>query len=637
MVETSNPSSFNRSFLKDREQSKAEETQKFGMDNVPGFDRPMSAGPNDPVVGFTESGQPVKKTFNGLTYTIYADTDQRTTRTKIKEDFIPAMQEWLSDPFLPSKEEVWEGAKAVGKEIAESAERAVSSTGTYGDVYNLAGTGAATSAAGEVPEGALRIFGGPYAKNFPVDKVDKAVSMREKGIDDSTIWEETGMQFNPETGKWQFEIDSKGMEFKAPLDDIRRSAKEALKNFGENAEVPLSGLVDFKELFENYPRLKETKVVLTNNPKFTSRGQFDSKKNELKIKAEYFENAKEEDIRETILHEIMHGVQAHEMTPSGNNMRYLIRFDPYLNKFVARDEVLKPYAEKLNSIDKQLDEIYYTPSNTTKFGKLTEEAFSRASELEGKREAVAKSASKIAYKRYLADAGETEARAAALRDFLTQLEKRETPISDTKSKALNEPLRKYKGAPELPLTPMSHPDEQGFAKGGQVMEDGFKDDGQEVDTRTGNEIPPGSLDQEVTDDVDAKLSEGEYVLPADVVRFIGLGQIEAMVQQAKQGLAQMESEGRIGGQAVDESGRPVDDEELTPEEMAMLEEALSAESSEEVGMAEGGVVWEEYKPKDTDNLEQTGYPKGGLVKKRPPNKRKKPVKKKKKYGLGTRP
>lgn len=124
--------------------------------------------------------------------------------------------------------------------------------------------------------------------------------------------------------------------------------------------------------------------------------------------------------------------------------------------------------------------------------------------------------------------------------------------------------------------------------------EGFKDDGREVDPRTGNEIPPGSLDQEVSDTVDAKLSEGEYVLPADVVRFIGLGQIESLVQQAKRGLAQMESNGRIGGESVDDDGIPTgEDEELTPEEMAMLEEALSAEEEqtpETIGMAQGGAV-----------------------------------------------
>lgn len=131
----------------------------------------------------------------------------------------------------------------------------------------------------------------------------------------------------------------------------------------------------------------------------------------------------------------------------------------------------------------------------------------------------------------------------------------------------------------------------------KTKDTGFKDDGMEVEPKTGNEVPPGSLDQEVSDSIDAKLSEGEYVLPADVVRFIGLGQIEQMVQMAKRGLMDMEANGRIGGKPVDDQGVPVEDEELTPEEMAMLEEALAAEEPAPVEMADGGLV---QKPTQTE-------------------------------------
>jgi hypothetical protein len=42
----------------------------------------------------------------------------------------------------------------------------------------------------------------------------------------------------------------------------------------------------------------------------------------------------------------------------------------------------------------------------------------------------------------------------------------------------------------------------------------------------GTEVPAGSLAEEVADDVPAMLSEGEFVLPADVVRFIGLERLD---------------------------------------------------------------------------------------------------------------
>ena len=38
------------------------------------------------------------------------------------------------------------------------------------------------------------------------------------------------------------------------------------------------------------------------------------------------------------------------------------------------------------------------------------------------------------------------------------------------------------------------------------------------DPVSGNEVPPGALPSEVRDDIPARLSEGEYVVPADVLQ-----------------------------------------------------------------------------------------------------------------------
>jgi len=69
----------------------------------------------------------------------------------------------------------------------------------------------------------------------------------------------------------------------------------------------------------------------------------------------------------------------------------------------------------------------------------------------------------------------------------------------------------------------------------------------ERDPVSGNEVPPGAMPKEVRDDVDAKLSDGEYVLPADVVRYFGVAHIEKMVKQAKEGMVEMAQNGRING------------------------------------------------------------------------------------------
>ena len=81
-------------------------------------------------------------------------------------------------------------------------------------------------------------------------------------------------------------------------------------------------------------------------------------------------------------------------------------------------------------------------------------------------------------------------------------------------------------------------------------EGGLKDDGMNKDPVSGNEVPSGSLAEEVRDDIPAQLSEGEYVVPADVVRFFGVKFFEDLRMQAKRGLAQMEKDGRIGGEPV---------------------------------------------------------------------------------------
>ena len=97
-----------------------------------------------------------------------------------------------------------------------------------------------------------------------------------------------------------------------------------------------------------------------------------------------------------------------------------------------------------------------------------------------------------------------------------------------------------------------------FNKGGMTMEQqmslfdegGMKDDGLDRDPVSGNEIPPGSLAKEVRDDIPAQLSEGEYVVPADVVQYYGVKFFEDLRMEAKRGLAEMEATGRIGGEPM---------------------------------------------------------------------------------------
>ena len=92
---------------------------------------------------------------------------------------------------------------------------------------------------------------------------------------------------------------------------------------------------------------------------------------------------------------------------------------------------------------------------------------------------------------------------------------------------------------------MNNQMEMAFMKQG-----GIKDDGMNKDPVSGNPIPPGSMAKEVRDDIPAMLSEGEYVVPADVLRFYGVNFFEDLRGKAKQGLNTMEQNGRIGGEPL---------------------------------------------------------------------------------------
>ena len=145
-------------------------------------------------------------------------------------------------------------------------------------------------------------------------------------------------------------------------------------------------------------------------------------------------------------------------------------------------------------------------------------------------------------------------------------------------------------------------------------EGGFLDDGAEVDPISGNEVPSGSLAEEVRDDVPAQLSEGEFVVPADVVRYIGLEKLMQMRDQAKSGLAEMEQEGQMGG-----SPAPAPEMQMQPEMSGGMEDIdIDAmidgmEDSSVQSFDVGGFVkrddgsWQYAGPAEADGFEGANY------------------------------
>ena len=154
-----------------------------------------------------------------------------------------------------------------------------------------------------------------------------------------------------------------------------------------------------------------------------------------------------------------------------------------------------------------------------------------------------------------------------------------------------------------------------FNKGGAVMneqmqmafmqEGGLQDDGMDQDPVSGNEVPSGSMASEVRDDISAQLSEGEYVVPADVVRFFGVKFFEDLRAEAKMGLQTMEANGRIGGEPVDE---PMQDEgEMSDEEF----EQLIRQELGSMQMAEGGMVPDMNEDYEVESSAPVAFNEGG--------------------------
>lgn len=109
---------------------------------------------------------------------------------------------------------------------------------------------------------------------------------------------------------------------------------------------------------------------------------------------------------------------------------------------------------------------------------------------------------------------------------------------------------------------------------------GLMQEGGSVDPVSGNDVPVGSTQEEVRDDIPAQLSEGEFVFPADVVRYIGLENLMRMRQEAKMGLAQMEAMGQMGNS----------EEATMPDNLPFDMYDLEVEDDGVQDFAQGGVV-----------------------------------------------
>ena len=130
-----------------------------------------------------------------------------------------------------------------------------------------------------------------------------------------------------------------------------------------------------------------------------------------------------------------------------------------------------------------------------------------------------------------------------------------------------------------------------FARGG------LKDEGGMIDEESGNRVPIGGTREGVRDDIEANVSEGEFILSEDVTRYHGLEKLMNLRQEAKMGLKRMEAMGQMGNS--DEATMP-DDLPFGMDDLIIVASGEPDDDSGELNMAVGGLTT------GTTNVVRTG-------------------------------
>jgi len=140
-----------------------------------------------------------------------------------------------------------------------------------------------------------------------------------------------------------------------------------------------------------------------------------------------------------------------------------------------------------------------------------------------------------------APAGSSDPRDAAIKEVAQKMQKRSTPPPAPAPQMVPPPAGLGTPMEEIPM----------MAKGGMADDGGMSvmiglgSPSADYEEAAEGNPPPGATKEEVADDQLVLLSEGELVVPANVVRFHGLGAYEGMRREALMGLQDMETNGQI--------------------------------------------------------------------------------------------
>lgn len=603
------------------------------------LDRPMLSGPKDRLVGEDDAGNKVYQTMTGQQYKIRPATIEETAQRQPLP--VKAKQWWDDGAELPDFDKVVEVVKNLPEEAYNSIDRMISGEGSYGDVLGAVITMAAPGASKvlDTPDATLtRMFFGSDSPKANLSALEEAKALQDRGYSGEDIWLRTGWWEGP--NGWKFEVSDEGFQF-AP--SLKQEFKATKPNSSFESVGYIKDQVIHKDFYESLPVSDKAKNLFANASlsvrKEDPGGAFYHTTGD--ITASAFD---EDELKSITLHELQHYVQSLEGASSGGDnpssiykalqstyenlpleaKEYLATVKLYemqLREFVEGKKKVpsraenpeydlflpakEDYDEAIERVlkDMEADDAFFE----TSLGRPLVEALQTLYEETGgfggefkigsygtvKRpvKEYQEDLAKTAYNLYLRNPGEIEARLTDTRKNLTASQRairypgNDLDINDTElSRAdLNKVLHTVLSEVDNYNNPKPK-----FAEGGMV-------ENQIAAPTEQTETPPGALPKEVADNVDIKASEGEYIIPANVVRFIGLDKIEKMVSQANQKLEELAMNGRIGGDTSE-------DLPFSPDELVSVDEV-----QETPKMAQGGLVYS-HKPYDEEIDPKTGLP-----------------------------
>ncbi|MBF0260118.1 MAG: hypothetical protein HQK62_15040, partial [Desulfamplus sp.] len=194
-------------------------------------------------------------------------------------------------------------------------------------------------------------FAGAKAKNANSPMLAKAQEMKAQGKSREQIWKDTGWwEIVPNQNQWSFEIDDS--KLKISEDSLAEMVSPMFEEDSNIGSSTLGNLINYDELFEAYPYLKDVRVILDKDGK-AGTGAF--KDDEIWLHGGFsLDNLDSINKGSVLLHEIQHAIQQHEGFARGGNLDTVHKMgDKYNTPVVFMGDVDVTYLPILQVIQDQ--------------------------------------------------------------------------------------------------------------------------------------------------------------------------------------------------------------------------------------------------------------------------------------------